>query len=296
MGQEGWDPEPGIWLLQMTLDELSGLTLVEIGPDKSVRVLGPGRGVYLFRTRRGMADFLASGERHSLQGRLGDHDPMTDEVEFGAYFDQLRDTNPLSDSTEAYLWLQCLLILDACGIDNSPSIEWAARQVAAVTTVRDEFERPGYRELDYWMNGEVFPTELTLPSGTGYTLVAPMSFWDPSARVQAFLGDAGEVLMFSNADDLLAHVRGDGTDDMRRASWWPVNPPNCVPQRFVDVREADPRDIEADAYDYLRGLATVLTKRAKNLPYSRPGRLAMGRAEDRVLDVMLEVDRKVTWR
>jgi hypothetical protein len=38
--------------VHVTLDELSGLTVVEIEDDGSVRVLGPGGGVYLFPTRR----------------------------------------------------------------------------------------------------------------------------------------------------------------------------------------------------------------------------------------------------
>jgi len=293
---ELWDPDPGTWLVKVTLDGMSGLTLAQIGPDRSVRVLGPGRGVYLFPSRHGLADFLASGKWHNLQGRLAGCDPVHEQFEFEANFVALRDDKTLDEDVEAYLWLQCLVVLDACGIDNAPSAEWAARQVAAVTELREDFEQPGYQELDYWMNGEVVPVELTLPSGTGYTLVASMGFWDQDAEVQAFLGDRRDVLMFSSADDLLAHVRADGTDDMRKAPWWPVNPPHCRPELVVDVREADPHDVESDAYEYLYGLARVLTSRARDIPLSRPGRLAMGRAEDRVLDLMMVVDSRVTWR
>jgi hypothetical protein len=66
---------------------------------------------------------------------------------------------------------------------------------------------------------------------------------------------------------LLAYTRADGTDEMRQASWWPVDPPNCEPQFSVDVRLADPRNPRtwADptiwAFTFLRILAAILTDR-----------------------------------
>jgi hypothetical protein len=294
---ELWCPDPGTWLAEVTLDGRSGLTLVQIGPDYSVRVLGPAGGVYLFPSRHGLAAFLASGQWHSLQGRLAGYDPVHEQVEFEADFVELRDGGAAQDEdVKAYQWSTCLLVLNGCGFDDLPSPEAVARQVAAVTTLREDFEQPGYPELDFWLNEEVQPVELTLPSGTGHTLVAATAFWDPDAEAQAFLGDRGEVLMFSSTDDLLAHVRADGPDDMRKAAWWPVDPPHCRPELFVDVREADPHDPDSDAYEYLRALAGVLTGRERDLPFIRPVWLMMGRVEDRVLDVMMEVDSRITWR
>src|SRR5438445_13152565 len=94
---DGLSLEPGVLMIYVTLDGMSGLTIVEIDEDNSVRALGPGRGVYLFPSRRGMADFLASGEWHALHGRLDDYDVMSDEPELHADFVCVRDTEDLDD-------------------------------------------------------------------------------------------------------------------------------------------------------------------------------------------------------
>jgi hypothetical protein len=288
--------DPGLWLVRVTLDEMSGLTVVEIAEDNSVRALGPGRGVYLFPSRHGIADFLASGEWHALHGRLGDYDVLDEEPEFAADFVLLRDSDDLDDQVAALIWMQCLLIVDACGVVDPPTVEHAAAQVAALTKLRPEFERPGYVDQDYWMDRDVRPVELRLPSGIGVTLAAPEEFWLPEPEAQPFLGDLHQVVLFRDPVDLLAYVRDDGTDEMRRASWWPVDPPTCEPQLAVDVWKADPEYSTSDAMDYLRGLAMVLTDRKWEIGYGRSSGRRLRKEQAWVVDVLLEVDRKVTWR
>ena len=132
----GLSLDPGVWMVYVTLDEMSGFAVVEIAEDNSVQALGPGRGVYLFPSRRGMADFLASGEWHALDCWLDDYDVMSEEPEFGADFVYLRDTNDLDDQAAAILWMNCLLIVDACGVVDPPTVKHAAIQVAALTKLR----------------------------------------------------------------------------------------------------------------------------------------------------------------
>ena len=263
--------ESGLWMVHVTLDGMAGLTVVEIEDDGSVQVLGPEGGVYLFPTRRGMADFLASGEAHSLLGRLDGFDAVGTEPEVEADFVFLRDKANLAEHVAAALWMNCLLLVDGCGIEAPETVEDAATQVAALTAVRDDFEQPGYAEADYWIGRYVQPVRVTLPAGSGVTLVAPMGFWDTEPEAQAFLGDFCEVLLFHSAGELLRHVRAEGTDEMRQASWWPADAPDCEPRRSVDVGLADPHDPDSDAFEYLRGLAMVLTDRMNVAPARRPG-------------------------
>ena len=288
--------EPGLHLMRVTLDDMVGLTIVEVEEDNSARVLCPGRCVYLFPTRRGMADFLASGEWHSLQGRLDGFDAATATPEYGANFVFLRDTEDVNEEEASYRWMGCLLILDACGIVPPPTVEAAALQVAALAKVRDEFERPGYADADYWLFRLAKPVKVTLPSGTGVTLCVPMlpGYMEPEA--QAFLGDSGEVVLFQSPDELLAYIRADGTDEMRQASWWPVDPPNCEPQLTVDVRLADPREPNSRPFAYLRALAVILADRFDLFYVRTRSKRDLRKASERTADALREVNARVTWR
>jgi len=175
-------------LIDVVLDEMSGRTAVEIAQDASVRVLGPvGGGMYLFPSRQGIADFLASGEAHSLAGRLDDFDAADAVPSYEADFVYLRDDSDESDDVAAMLWMECLLVVDGCGVVDPPTVQDAMTRVAAVTTVRVDFEQPGYLERDYWMEMEAQPVQITLPSGTGVTIVATDEFGE---RSPAFLATA----------------------------------------------------------------------------------------------------------
>jgi hypothetical protein len=288
--------QAGLWMVHVTLDGMSGLTVVEIEDDGSVRVLGPDGGVYLFPTRGGMADFLASGQGHNLDGRLDGVDVVGEEPQVEADFVYLRDKEHLNERVAAKLWMNCLLLVDGCGIEAPETVEDAAAQVAALTKVRDDFEQAGYAENDYWIGRYVQPVRLTLPSGSGVTLVAPMGFWDTDPQAQAFLGDFCEVVLFHSPDELLRHVRAEGTDEMRQASWWPADAPDCEPRLTVDVRLADPHDPDADAFEYLRGLAMVLTDRMTVFNVRDLGERQLHKAAERIADVLREVDDKVSWR
>ncbi|MFI9388741.1 hypothetical protein [Kutzneria sp. NPDC052558] len=304
MAVEG-DPglKPGLWLVRVKLDDMAGLTVVEVGEDNSVRALGPGRGVYLFPTRRGMADFLASGEWHSLQGRLDGFDAVTADLRFGANFVLLRDTDDMNEEMAAAIWMVCLLIVDACGIAEPATVEAAAVQVAALAKLRDDFEQPAYADADYWIYQIAKPVRLTLPSGAGVTLCVPIAPGYREPESQAFLGDSGEVVLFQSPEELLAYIRADGTDEMRQASWWPVDPPNCEPQMSVDIRLADPRDQLADPHDpttwafaFLRALAATLTGRDDLADVRARSKRQLRKASERIADVLREVNGKVTWR
>jgi hypothetical protein len=288
---------PGVSMMDVVLDDMSGLTVIELAEDESVRVLGPADGgMYLFPSRQGLADFLASGEPHSLAGALDDFNAADAASSYEADFVTIRDESDESEEIAALRWMQCLLIVDACGVVDPPTVEDAMKQVAAVTTCRDDFE-PGYAERDYWLEAAALPVWITLPSGTGVTIVALDQFGE---RSPAFLGDWGEVVLFRDQADLLAYLRADGTDAMREEQYWPVNPPDCEPRMVVDVREADPRDLRSDAFVFLRALATVLTKREEELSVHKLGKLTNERrvrkAVDGVADVLREVNGRVTWR
>jgi hypothetical protein len=296
-GEPGLLP-PGVSLIDVVLDDLAGRTIVEIEEDTSVRVLGPTTGgMYLFPSRQGIADFLASGEAHSLTGRLDDFDAANTAPEYGADFVYMRDESDDPEEIAAMRWMECLLVVDACGVIDPPTVEDAMTQVAAVTTLRVDFEQPGYLDRDYWMEMEAQPVQLTLPSGTGVTIVAVHEFGEGAP---AFLGDRGEVLLFRDPADLLAYLHAEGTDEMRKEPYWPANPPDCEPRMVVDVRQADPRDLRSDAYVFLRALATVLTKRESELSVHKMSNLTNERrvrkAVDRVADVLREVNGKITWR
>jgi hypothetical protein len=183
-----------------------------------------------------------------------------------------------------------------CGLGEPETVEDAAAQVAALTKVRDDFEQPGYAEADYWIGRYVQPVRLTVPSGTDVTLVAPKGFWDTEPETQAFLGDFCEVVLFHSAEELLRYVRAEGTDEMRQASWWPVDPPDCEPRRTVDVRQADPHDPDSDAFEHLRGLAMVLTERMRYFNVRDLGERHLHKAAQHIAYVLREVNDKVTWR
>ena len=288
--------EPGLMLTHVKLDDMAGLTIVEVMADNAVRALGPGRGVYLFPTRRGLADFLASGEWHSLQGRLDGFDAATAEPEYGANFVFLRDTDDVNEQAAAIMWMGCMLIVDACGIAEPATVEAAATQVAALTKVRDEFEQPGYADADYWIYQVAKPVQLTLPSGTGFTLCVLIEPGYTEPEAQAFLGDSDEVVLFRSPDELLAYIRGDGTDEMRQASWWPVDPPNCEPQLSIDVRLADPLDPNSWASIGLRALALVLTGQLNTFAVRARDKRQLRKVSAWLADVLREVDCSVTWR
>jgi hypothetical protein len=290
-------PLPGLWLVAVRLDRMSGLTVVEIDVDDSVRVLGGEDGMYLFPTRQGLADFLASGEPHSLQDVLDGSDVISADPEYDADFVALMEDPDMCRSDAATLWMQCLLVVDACGIEDPPTVEYAMARVAAVTTYRDDFERPEYEERDYWMGRQIRPVRLTLPSGSGVTLVALPEILTRNASPQPFLGDYGHVVLFRDPADLLAYVRADGTDEMRASKWWPDDAPNCEPVLTVDVRAADPRAWTADAFDFLRGLALVLIKRFDDFqPHKMTNDRRIRKEVDRFQAVLREVNGKVTWR
>jgi hypothetical protein len=168
--------------------------------------------------------------------------------------------------------------------------------VAAVTKLRDDFEQPGYAEADYWIGRYVHPVRLTLPAGSGVTLAAPMGFWDTDPEAQAFLGDFCEVVLFHSTSELLRYVRAEGTDEMRQASWWPADAPECEPRRSVDVGLADPHDPDSDAFEYLRGLAMVLTERMKVFDVRDLNERQLHKAAEHIAYVLREVNGKVTWR
>jgi hypothetical protein len=123
-----------------------------------------------------------------------------------------------------------------------------------------------------------------------------MGFWDTDPQAQAFLGDFCEVVLFHSADELLRYVRAEGTDEMRQASWWPADAPDCEPRLTVDVRLADPHDPDADAFEYLRGLAMVLTDRMTVFNVRDLGERQLHKAAERIADVLREVNDKVSWR
>jgi hypothetical protein len=288
---------PGLWLVIVRLEKTTGLTVVEIAEDASVRVLGSEDGMYLFPTRRGMADFLASGEPHSLEDVLDGVDVTSVEPEYDANFVGLMDEPDMIAMDASMMWAECLLIVDACGIEYPPTVEDAMARVAAVTVYRDEFERPGYAEADYWMDREIQPVRLTLPSGSGCTLVIRSTLTTRRASPQPFLGEYGHVVLFRDPAALLAYVRADGADDMRESEWWPADPPNCEPMQTVDVRAADPRDRWSEPFDYLHGLALVLTKRGGDfLPRKMGSERRIRKEVDRIQEVLREVNGKVTWR
>ena len=297
-GESGLLP-PGVSLIDVVLDEMSGMTVVEIEEDASARVLGPvDGGMYLFPSRQGIADFLASGESHSLAGRLDDFDAADAVPEYEADFVYLRDDDSEeTDEAAAVLWMECLLVVDGCGVVDPPTVQDAITQVTAVTTVREDFEKPGYLERDYWVEMEAMPVQITLPSGTGVTIVAPYEFGE---RSPAFLGERGEVVLFRTQADLLAYLHAEGADEMRKEAYWPVTPPDCEPRMIVDVRQADPRDLRSDAFVFLRALATVLTKREDELSVHKLSNLTNERrvrkAVDNVADVLREVNGRITWR
>ena len=95
---------------------------------------------------------------------------------------------------------------------------------------------------------------------------------------------------------MLAYIRADGTDEMRQASWWPVDPPHCEPQLSVDVRLADPRDPNSWASVCLNGLAMVLTDRMNVLNVRTKNKRQLRKASEQIADVLREVNGRVTWR
>ena len=216
---------------------------------------------------------------------------------YDADFVYLRDEAGENDRMAAVLWMECLLIVDGCGVVDPPTVQDAMTQVAAVTTVREDFEQPGYLDHDYWMDKVAIPVQITVPSGSGVTIVAPYQFGE---RSPAFLGEHGQVVLFKDQAPLLAYLHAEGADEMRKEEYWPVNPPDCEPRMVVDVREADPRDLRSDAFVFLRALATVLTKREDELSVHKLSKLTTDRrvrkAVDGVADVLREVNGKITWR
>jgi hypothetical protein len=287
--------QAGLWLVYVTLDDMSGVTIAEIADDGSVRVLGPERGVYLFPTRGGLADFLASGEWHCLQGRLDGVDLAAEEPQVDADFVYLRDRQNLAPHVAAKLWRNCLLLVDGCGIEAPETVEDATAQVAALTKLRDDFEQPGYAETDYWIGRHVQPVRLTVPSGTGVTLVAPKGFWDTDPEAQAFLGNFCRVVLFHNVAALEQYVRAPGTDQMREASWWPADAPDFEPRRTVDLRLADPHDPDADAFEYLRGLLMLLPGPPYTYKVHTMGALRVSRMARRIPKMLAHVDNLITW-
>lgn len=298
MDDEG-DPgllPPGVTLINVVLDELIGVTVVEIDEDAVARVLGPvDSGMYVFPSREGIANFLASGEPHSLAGRLDEFDAATEEPAYEADFARMLESDA-DDDAAAMLWMECLLVVDGCGVVDPSSVEDAMKQVEAVTTLREDFE-PGYQDRDYWQDRDTLPVQITLPGGTGVTIVALDQFGE---RSPAFLGDQGEVALFHDPADLVTYIHAEGTDAMRAERYWPRNPPECEPRMTVDVRQADPGDLRSDAYVFLRALATVLTKREGDLSVHKMSKLTnerrMRRAVDTVAEVLREVNGRVTWR
>ena len=293
MSDEGL--QPGLWLVYVTLDDMSGLTIVEIEDDGSVRVLGPDRGVHLFPTRGGLADFLASGESHSLEGRLDGVDLAAEEPQVDADFVYLRDRQNLAPHVAGKLWRNCLLLVDGCGLGEPATVEEAAAQVAALTKVRDDFEQPEYAERDYWIGRYVQPVRLTVPSGTGVTLVAPKGFWDTEPEAQAFLGNFDQVVLFHNVAALTQYVRSPGTDQMREASWWPADAPDFEPRHTVDVRLADPHDPDSDAFEYLRGLLMVLPGPPNTYNVHGSGALRVNLMAKRIPKMLARMDGLITW-
>jgi hypothetical protein len=294
--QNSGEPEPGLWLVGVRMAEMSGLTVVELAEDEAVRALGPeGGGVYLFPTRHGMADFLASGEPHSLEDVLAGVDVTSVEPQYLADFDLLDDPEIDEDDNLAN-WRSCLLIVNSCKLGYRETVEEFLALTAELTTCRDDFEQPDYEERDYWMGRNIQPVRLTLPSGSGVTLVAMSELRTRNAFPQPLLGDYGHVLLFRYPAALLAHIRADGTEEMRKSPWWPADAPHCEPVLSVDVRTADARDRTSDAYDFLCGLARVLTKRYRDL---RPGKMNNDRQirheAERVERLLREVNGKVTW-
>lgn len=291
------EPQPGLWLVSVRLDEMSGLTVIEIAEDMPPRVLGPERGMYLFPTRHGMADFLASGEPHSLQDVLDDVDVTSVDPEYNADFVALYSGSHTYEPDSERLSRHCVLVVAACdGAEHDPTYEDGKALVTALTTYRDEFERPGYDERDYWMGRKIQPVRLTLPSGSGVTLVAESKMETFNAVPQAFLGDYGHVVLFRDPADLLAYVRADGTDDMRLSDWWPADAPDCEPVRSVDVRTADAREWTSEAFAFLCALALVLTRRVVDLKaYKMTSDRKVRKEVERIQKVLRDVNGKVTW-
>ncbi|MFC0440069.1 hypothetical protein [Kutzneria buriramensis] len=289
-------PAPGLWLMGVRLAEMSGLTVLEVAEDESLRVLGPEGGMYLFPTRHGMADFLASGEPHSLDDGMDGVDVTSVEPGYLADFDLLGDPD-VDEDDAARIWTECLLVVEACGIEDPQSFEDALARVTALTTCRDDFEQPGYEERDYWMGRDIQPVRLTLPSGSGVTLVAMDDLRARDTSAHPFLGGYGQVVLFRDPAALLAHIRADGTEEIRESMWWPGDAPHCEPVLSVDVRTVDARDRTSDAFDFLCGLARVLTNRYRDL---RPGKTNSDRQirqeTERIERLLREVNGKVTWR
>jgi hypothetical protein len=67
--------EPGVWLAYANPGENAGLTVVEVDADGEILPLSVDEHIQAFPTRSGLADFLASGEPHSLSGRVTGFDP-----------------------------------------------------------------------------------------------------------------------------------------------------------------------------------------------------------------------------
>jgi hypothetical protein len=242
-----------------------------------------------------MADFLASGEPHSLEDVLDGVDVTSVEPEYLADFDLLDDPE-IDEDDNLRNWRDCLLIVNACKVGYQENIEDALALTAELTTCRDDFEQPGYEERDYWMGRQIQPVRLTLPSGSGVTLVAMSDLRTRNAFPQPLFGDYGHVLLFRHPSTLLARIRADGTEEMRNSPWWPADAPHCEPVLSVDVRTADARDRTSDAYDFLCGLARVLAKRSRDL---RPGKMNNDRQirheAERIERLLREVNGKVTW-
>ncbi|HEY0499952.1 MAG TPA: hypothetical protein VGD48_29675, partial [Kutzneria sp.] len=59
---------------------------------------------------------------------------------------------------------------------------------------------------------------------------------------------------------------------------------------------ADPHDPDADAFEYLRGLAMVLTDRMTVFNVRDLGERQLHKAAERIADVLREVNDKVSWR
>jgi hypothetical protein len=308
--------DTGIWLVWVTLDQLTGMTVIAVDADGAATPLGSEGYVDLFPTRSGLADFLASGTQHTLAGRTAGFDPYPAEFAAGADFSILRNGSEFPrDSFYDELWWPCGVLCAACGIDvDHLDPDTLIPRVAARTRLRTDFEQPGYAEADYWLQRQIVPFTVVLPSGTGMSLADEDVVCGVLPTNARFLGEANTVWLFPDEQDLLDTVANGLPAALDDEPLWQrdINgrPPHCHGSTRIDLIELpllrpETEDTLIDALGVLENLvwtltgsrAPFLTKELRALTGGEPLKPRHQRkAAELLRRLVTEVDAGVTWR
>jgi len=144
-------------------------------------------------------------------GQVGDFDPVAERPEETA--DPARIALEAKDVRDE--WWLCQVLIDTLLPVAPATLDDAVDQLADRTWLREEFDRPGYKEVDYWLYHPLAPVRLTVPSGTGFTLVHLRALVPGVVRTDYFLGGDELIILFHREEDLLDYLRAPGDDRLR---------------------------------------------------------------------------------